>query len=79
MQEQMTSEEIQRHYDAAMDSVNFINELIAGDHDATMSAEEKTDAIGRNVGHLEIMVAKDFWEGQDMAPLNAAIAAGKAA
>ena len=79
MEEQMTSEEIQRHYDAAMDSVNFINELIAGDHDATMSAEEKADAIGRNVGHLEIMVAKDFWEGQDMAPLNAAIAAGKAA
>ena len=79
MQEQMTSEEIQRHYDAAMDSVNFINELIAGDHDATMSAEEKADAIGRNVAHLEIMVAKDFWEGQDMAPLNAAIAAGKAA
>jgi hypothetical protein len=79
MQEQMTSEEIQRHYDAAMDSVNYINELIAGDHDATMSAEEKADAIGRNVAHLEIMVAKDFWEGQDMAPLNAAIAAGKAA
>jgi hypothetical protein len=79
MEEQMTSEKIQRHYDAAMDSVNYINELIAGDHDATMSAEEKADAIGRNVGHLEIMVAKDFWEGQDMAPLNAAIAAGKAA
>ena len=74
-----TPEEIQRHYSAAMDSVNFINELIAGQHDATMTAEEKADAIDRNVAHLEIMVAKDFWTTEDMNPFNNAIAAGKAA
>jgi hypothetical protein len=75
MEEQMTSEEIQKHYDAAMDSVNLIN---AGKPEG-MSDEDWADTVARNVGHLEIMVAKDYWEGQDMAPLNAAIAAGKAA
>lgn len=69
----LTAEEIQKHYDAAMDSVNFINELNAGQHDERMTAEEKADAIQRNKAHLEIMVAKDFWTTQDLAPLQAAI------
>jgi hypothetical protein len=51
---------IAQHYSAAMDSVNFINELVAGQHDDRMTAEEKADAIQRNVDHLKIMVAKDF-------------------
>jgi hypothetical protein len=55
-----TQEQIARHYSAAMDSVNYINELIAGQHDDRMTAEEKADAIQRNVAHLEIMVAKDL-------------------
>jgi hypothetical protein len=70
---ELTAEEIQKHYDAAMDSVNFINELNAGQHDERMTAEEKADAIQRNKAHLEIMVAKDFWTTQDLAPLQAAI------
>jgi hypothetical protein len=70
---ELTTEEIQKHYDAAMDSVNFINELKAGQHDERMTAEEKADAIQRNKAHLEIMVAKDFWTTQDLAPLQAAI------
>ena len=70
---ELTAEEIQKHYDAAMDSVNFINELKAGQHDERMTAEEKADAIQRNKAHLEIMVAKNFWQGQDLAPLQAAI------
>lgn len=70
---ELTQEEIQKHYDAAMDSVNFINELKAGQHDKRMTAEEKADAIQRNKAHLEIMVAKDFWTTQDLAPLQAAI------
>ena len=70
---ELTQEKIQKHYDAAMDSVNFINELKAGQHDERMTAEEKADAIQRNKAHLEIMVAKDFWTTQDLAPLQAAI------
>jgi hypothetical protein len=57
-------------------SVNFINELVAGQHDDRMTAEEKADAIQRNVAHLEIMVAKDFWTTEDLQPFHDAIAAG---
>jgi hypothetical protein len=34
-----------------------------------MTAEEKADAIQRNVAHLEIMVAKDFWTNRGPATL----------
>jgi len=66
-----TAEEIAQHYSAAMDSVNLIN---AGQPE-DMSAEDWTDCLQRNKDHLEIMVAKDFWTTEDLAPLNAAIAA----
>jgi len=68
-----TAEEIARHFSACMDSVNLIN---AGQPEG-MSDEDWADCLARNVAHLEIMVAKDFMQGQDLAPLNAAIAAGK--
>jgi hypothetical protein len=73
---ELTAEKIAQHYSAAMDSVNFINELVAGQHDDRMTAEEKADAIQRNVAHLEIMVAKDFWTTEDLQPFHDAIAAG---
>jgi hypothetical protein len=71
--ETQTPEQIARHYSACMDSVNLIN---AGQPEG-MSDEDWADTVARNVAHLEIMVAKDFMQGQDLAPLNAAIAAGK--
>ena len=61
---ELTAEQIAKHYSAAMDSVNFINELVAGQHD-TMTAEEKADALSRNKAHLEIMLAKDFWTTEE--------------
>tara|TARA_R100000951_G_scaffold85350_3_gene73025 strand:+ start:282 stop:512 length:231 start_codon:yes stop_codon:yes gene_type:complete len=67
-----TAAEIAQHYSAAMDSVNLINELLAQDSRTT----EEQDTVDRNVDHLEIMVAKDFWTTEDLAPLNAAITAG---
>jgi hypothetical protein len=73
MEKQMTSEDIARHYSAATDSVNFINELIAGQHDERMTAEEKADAIQRNKDHLKIMVAKNFWTTEDLTPFQNAI------
>jgi hypothetical protein len=71
---ELTQEQIAQHYSAAMDSVNFINELVAGQHDDRMTAEEKADAIQRNVDHLKIMVAKDFWTTEDLQPFRDAIA-----
>ena len=70
---ELTVEEIAQHYSAAMDSVNFINELNAGEHDERMTAEEKADALSRNKAHLEIMLAKDFWTNQDLTPLRNAV------
>lgn len=72
---QMTeAEQIAKHYSAALDSVNLINSLVA---EATLTAEQK-DTISRNVEHLKIMVAKDFWTSEDLSPLNDAISAGDA-
>ena len=68
-----TAEEVQRHYDAAMDSVNLLN---AGQPEG-MDDADWADCKKRNVDHLKIMVTKDFWNGQDLAPLNAAIAANE--
>jgi len=67
--EVVTPEEIAQHYSAAMDSVNLINEIVAsGDTD-----DETMDTKSRNQEHLEIMVAKDFWTTEDLAPFNEAI------
>ena len=72
-EETLTAEEIQAHYDAALDSVTLINELVALDS----LDDEQTATVARNVEHLQIMVAKDYWtKAQDLAPLNAAITAG---
>jgi hypothetical protein len=70
MNDTLTPEDIQRHYDAAMDSVNLLN---AGKPEG-MDDEDWADTVARNKEHLQIMVAKDFWQGQDLAPLQAAIA-----
>ena len=74
MEETLTAEQIAKHYSAAMDSVNLINDLLA----QAERDEEEVACVARNVEHLEIMVAKDFWTTEDLGPLNAAIAAGKA-
>ena len=36
------------------------------------------DCVKRNVDHLEIMLAKDFWTDQDMTAVNAAVTSGGA-
>lgn len=74
MEETLTAEQIAKHYSAAMDSVNLINDLLA----QAERDEEEVACVARNVEHLEIMVAKDFWTTEDLGPFNDAIAAGKA-
>lgn len=72
-EETLTAEQIQKHYDAALDSVTLITDLMALDS----RDDDQTATVARNVEHLQIMVAKDYWTSQDMAPLNAAITAGQ--
>jgi hypothetical protein len=74
MEETLTAEQIAKHYSAAMDSVTLINDLLA----QAERDEDEVACIARNVEHLEIMVAKDFWTTEDLGPFNAAIAAGQA-
>ena len=59
-------------------SVDLINAIIAGTAMEDDDAADKQDCVNRNVEHLEIMVAKDFWTTEDMTAANAAITAGKA-
>ena len=72
-EETLTAEQIQAHYDAALDSVTLVNDLMA----LSSRDDEQTATVARNVEHLQLMVAKDYWTSQDMAPLNAAITAGQ--
>lgn len=71
--EQPTADEVARHFAAAMDSVNLLN---AGKPEG-MTDAEWADTKKRNTDHLRIMVAKEWMQGQDLAPLNAAIEANK--
>ena len=66
--EQVTAEEVARHYAAALDSVALIN----GDKPENTTDEEWADTVARNKEHLTIMLAKDFWTTEDLAPLQAA-------
>ena len=65
MEQTLTPEEIQKHYDAAMDSVNLIN---AGKPE-DMSDEDWAATVERNKAHLQIMLTKDFWTTQDLKPM----------
>jgi len=69
-----TEEEIAQDYSAMLDSVNLINEMKTNPP-VDMTDEEVEDCISRNVEHLEIMVAKDYWTNEDMKAVNAAISA----
>ena len=65
-----TTEQIAQHYKAMLDSVWLINAIIAGEQ------QGDKDTVKRNVQHLELMMAKDFWTTEDMTPVQQAIDAG---
>ena len=67
--EASTAEQIAAHYSAAMDSVDLINSTKPEE----ISDEDWAATIARNVEHLQIMLAKDFWTTEDLAPLWAAV------
>ncbi len=62
---EITIEQIAINYVSALDSVNLINELKA--KETLTEEDEKT--IQRNLEHLEIMLAKDYWTTEDLTPL----------
>jgi len=78
MSEVKTAEEIAQDHTAMGHSVKLINGVIAGTSMADDEAADKQSAVDRNVEHLELMVAKDYWTNESMAASNSAITAGKA-
>jgi len=68
---ELTAEEIAQNYTAMGHSVDLLN---AGQPEG-MEDDEWTATVSRNVGHLQLMVAKDYWTDEDMTAVNAAIAA----
>jgi hypothetical protein len=73
-----TAEDIAQDYTAMGHSVELINGIIDESKMADESAEDRQDCVNRNVEHLELMVAKDFWTDESMTAVNSAITAGKA-
>jgi hypothetical protein len=71
--EEITKEEIAQNYTAMGHSVDLLN---AGKPEG-MEADEWTATKARNVEHLEIMVAKDYWTDESMTAVNKAIADNK--
>jgi len=72
-----TKEEIAQDYTAMGHSVTLITDVIAGNAMADDTAEEKQDCVDRNVAHLELMKAKDYWTSESMTAVDSAITAGK--
>ena len=71
-----TAEAIAQHYKAMGHSVDLINDIVAGNQDSDKDAAERQATVDRNVEHLQIMLAQDFWTNEDMTAANAAITAG---
>jgi hypothetical protein len=80
--ENVTPEEVQRHVSAAFDSVALVEDVVAGTRMVTATLADRVGAVERNVGHLNIMVAKDWFvagmTSEQSDQLNAAIASGEA-
>ena len=65
-----TTAQIAQNYSAMGDSVTLLN---AG-KPSHMTEDQWTATKKRNVEHLELMVAKDYWTDEDMSAVNKAIA-----
>ena len=73
MSDEITADEIAANYTAMGHSVDLLN---AGKPD-DMEADEWTATKARNVEHLELMKAKDYWTSESMTAVDKAIADNK--
>ena len=71
-----TAEEIAQDYTAMGHSVELINGVIDGSKMADEEDADKKDTVKRNVEHLELMKAKDYWTTESFTAIDAAITAG---
>jgi len=72
MLELTPEQEVQRSYDAAMDSVNLLNAGKPTDWYGT--DEDWANTVKRNKEHLEIQIAKgEYYAGHDLTPFEDAV------
>ena len=71
-----TAEEIAQDYTSMGHSVTLITDVIAGNAMKDETALEKQSCVDRNVEHLELMKAKDYWTSESMTAVTSAITAG---
>jgi len=71
-----TAEEIAQDYTAMGHSVSLITDVIAGDAMDGETDAEKKACVSRNVEHLVLMKAKDYWTDESFTAIDAAISAG---
>lgn len=66
--------EIARFYQAGLDSVKTVNDIIAfGD-----TSDESVYAMNQNLKYLKIMITRDYYTDEDMSAPNQAIIDGDA-
>ena len=70
MSEEITEEQIAQNYTAMGHSVD----LLDADKPEDMEEDEWTATKARNVEHLKLMKAKDYWTSEDMTAVDKAIA-----
>ena len=68
-----TAEDVAFYYTASLDSVTLVDALVAQD----TRDDDEVDTLRRNVEHLELMLAKDWWTDEDLTPFEASVAAGR--
>jgi hypothetical protein len=62
--EDRTAEQLAQDFTAMGHSIALFTDVIAGNCMAEEDAADRQDCVDRNVQHLELMVAKDDWDGQ---------------
>lgn len=75
---EITDEQRARHYAALGHSVDTVMQTLTLVEVPGVDYSERYDHVRRNVQHLEIMLAKDFWIDEDMTLVESTINAGNA-
>jgi hypothetical protein len=67
--EMTETESIARDYKSMLESVALINQEVP----AGIPVEDWAERVGLHKAHLRIMLTRDFWTGEDMTSIHAAI------
>jgi hypothetical protein len=71
-----TPEELDKHYNAMIDSVNLINQIVSGDTER-FRTDDLNLIVKANVDHLKIMLERELWGDRNLDEIHSAIATGE--